>query len=101
MPRTSSMPMAYKRSSPITDTVIERSAGRGALRASCERRERAPAQNVPEPFAQLRTALVEGLRTQPAYPGAMNPRVRRLIVSGVLGGLVLIVVVTAAWNWLR
>jgi hypothetical protein len=31
----------------------------------------------------------------------MNPRVRRLIVSGMLGGLVLIVLVTAAWNWLR
>jgi hypothetical protein len=35
------------------------------------------------------------------YPGPMNPRTRRLIVSGVLGGLVLIVVITAAWNWLR
>jgi hypothetical protein len=33
--------------------------------------------------------------------GPMNPRVRRLIVSGVLGSLVLIVVITAAWNWLR
>jgi hypothetical protein len=31
----------------------------------------------------------------------MNPRVRRLIVSGVLGALILIVLVTAAWNWLR
>jgi hypothetical protein len=31
----------------------------------------------------------------------MNARARRLIVSGVLGGLVLIVVVAAAWNWLR
>ena len=37
----------------------------------------------------------------PPYSGAMNPRARRLIVSGVLGGLVLIVLVTAAWNWLR
>jgi hypothetical protein len=37
----------------------------------------------------------------PPYPGPMNPRVRRLIVSGVLGSLILIVVVTAAWNWLR
>jgi len=27
--------------------------------------------------------------------------VRRLIVSGVLGALVLIVVLAAAWNWLR
>jgi hypothetical protein len=39
--------------------------------------------------------------TQPPYSGPMNPRVRRLIVSGVLGSLVLIVVLTAAWNWLR
>jgi len=31
----------------------------------------------------------------------MNPRVRRLIVSGVLAALVLIVLLTAAWNWLR
>jgi hypothetical protein len=31
----------------------------------------------------------------------MNPRMRRLIVSGVLGGLILIVLVTAVWNWLR
>ena len=29
----------------------------------------------------------------------MNPRVRRLIVSGVLGGLVLIVVLAAVWDW--
>ena len=33
--------------------------------------------------------------------GPMNPRVRRLIVSGVLGGLILIVVLAAVWNWLR
>jgi len=31
----------------------------------------------------------------------MDPRVRRLIVSGVLGGLILIVVVAAVWNILR
>jgi hypothetical protein len=31
----------------------------------------------------------------------MNPRVRRLIVSGVLGGLILIVVLAAVWNFLR
>jgi hypothetical protein len=31
----------------------------------------------------------------------MNPRARRLIVTGLLGGLVLIVVLAAAWNWLR
>jgi hypothetical protein len=30
----------------------------------------------------------------------MNPRVRRLIVSGVLGGLILIVVLAAVWNLL-
>jgi hypothetical protein len=29
----------------------------------------------------------------------MNPRVRRMIVSGVLGGLLLIVVLTALWQW--
>jgi hypothetical protein len=40
-------------------------------------------------------------RCWPPYSGPMNPRVRRLIVSGVLGGLLLIVIVTAAWNWLR
>jgi hypothetical protein len=31
----------------------------------------------------------------------MNPRVRRLIVSGVLGCLVLIVVMAAVWDSLR
>jgi hypothetical protein len=31
----------------------------------------------------------------------MNPRVRRLIVSGVLAGLILIVVLAALWNFLR
>jgi len=61
----------------------------------------ADAGMCPEPFVKVRTALVEGLSAHSAYSGAMNPRVRRLIVSGVLGGLVLIVVVTAAWNWLR
>jgi hypothetical protein len=35
------------------------------------------------------------------YSGPMNPRVRRLIVSGVLGGLVLIVVLAAVWDSLR
>ncbi len=29
----------------------------------------------------------------------MNPRARRLIVSGVLVGLVLIVAVAALWSW--
>jgi hypothetical protein len=33
--------------------------------------------------------------------GRMNPRVRRLIVSGVLSGLVLIVVFAALWDALR
>ena len=68
MPRTSSMPMAYKRSSPMTDTVVDR-------------------DTVCPVFA--------------AIFWADEPRVRRLIVSGVLGGLVLIVVLAAAWNWLR
>jgi len=31
----------------------------------------------------------------------VNPRTRRLIVSGVLGALVLIVIVAAALNYLR
>jgi hypothetical protein len=31
----------------------------------------------------------------------MNPRVRRMIVSGVLGGLLLIVVITAIWQSLK
>jgi len=31
----------------------------------------------------------------------MNPWARRLIVSGVLGGLVLIVVLSAVWGWVR
>ena len=74
MPRTSSMPTAYKRSSPMTDTVIEWAA-------------------------QARNFAAD--RSGRSYPGPMNPRVRRLIVSGVLGGLVLIVVLAAAWNWLR
>jgi hypothetical protein len=39
-------------------------------------------------------------RTGQPYPVSMNPRARRLIVSGVLGALVLIVAVSAMWNWL-
>jgi hypothetical protein len=35
------------------------------------------------------------------YSVGMNPRARRLIVSGVLGGLLLIVVITAIWQWLK
>jgi len=35
------------------------------------------------------------------YPEAMNPRARRLIVSGVLGALVVIVVVSSLLGWLR
>jgi hypothetical protein len=48
-------------------------------------------------------AAVAGGRCAPAppYPGPMNPRVRRLIVSGVLGCLVLIVVMAAVWDSLR
>jgi hypothetical protein len=30
----------------------------------------------------------------------MNPRARRVIVSGVLGGLLIIVAVAALWQWL-
>lgn len=33
-----------------------------------------------------------------SYGGDMNPRTRRWIVSGLLGGLVLIVLVAAIWN---
>ena len=32
------------------------------------------------------------------YPEIVNPRTRRLIVSGVLGVLLLIVVITALWQ---
>jgi len=35
------------------------------------------------------------------YCGGMNPRARRLIVSGVLGALVLIVLLTALWGTVR
>jgi hypothetical protein len=35
------------------------------------------------------------------YSEGMNPRARRLIVSGVLGGLLLIVVITAIWQSLK
>jgi hypothetical protein len=31
----------------------------------------------------------------------VNPRVRRLIVTGVLGGLLLVVVITAIWQAVR
>jgi hypothetical protein len=31
----------------------------------------------------------------------MNTRARRLIVSGVLGGLLLVVIVVAVWNQLQ
>jgi hypothetical protein len=49
----------------------------------------------------MRDAELSRSQFVPSYPGPMNPRVRRLIVSGVLGGLILIVVIAAAWNWLR
>ena len=79
--------MAYKRSSLMTDTVIECSGGCVAFGVllGCERRYCASSRK----------------KHNPPYSGPVNPRVRRLIVSGVLGGLVLIVVLTAAWNWLR
>ena len=35
------------------------------------------------------------------YSEGMNPRARRMIVSGVLGGLLLIVVITAIWQSLK
>jgi hypothetical protein len=40
-------------------------------------------------------------RVRQTYPGCMNTRARRLIVSGVLGGLLLVVVVVALWNRLQ
>ena len=113
----------------MKDTVIERSADRGAfaILLGCERRHCAssrietrlrasalreqPPRNSAASVGIARAAAKKlaasvgiaraAAETQPPYPGRMNPRVRRLIVSGVLGGLVLIVVVTAAWNWLR
>lgn len=35
---------------------------------------------------------------QATYPDRVNPRARRLIVSGVLIALVVIVVIAALWN---
>ena len=64
------MPMAYSRSSPTLLTVVELA--------------RARAIN-PRP-------------TPSPYPEIVNPRARRLIVSGVLGVLLLIVVITALWQ---
>ncbi len=54
----------------------------------------------------LGAGIVRGRRDTPtgvmaaraAYPGQVNPRVRRLIVSGVLGAMLLIVVAAALWN---
>jgi hypothetical protein len=43
---------------------------------------------------------VTGARVQATYPGRVDPRTRRLIVSGVLIGLVVIVVVAALWGQL-
>ena len=65
MPRISSIPIAYSRSSPVTDSIPNTVVGR----------------------------LVGA-----AYPELVNPRARRLIVSGVLVGLVVIVVVAALWG---
>jgi len=39
-----------------------------------------------------------GRLVRAAYPELVNPRARRLIVSGVLVGLVVIVVVAALWG---
>ena len=61
----------------------------------------AEAECALSPSSSSGRRLSKGSARMSAYSGAMNPRVRRLIVSGVLGGLVLMVVVTAAWNWLR
>lgn len=36
--------------------------------------------------------------TPSPYPEIVNPRARRLIVSGVLGVLLMIVVITALWQ---
>lgn len=33
-----------------------------------------------------------------SYPDRVNPRIRRLIVSGVLVGLLLVVIVAAVWQ---
>jgi hypothetical protein len=48
----------------------------------------------------IATTLSLGVAPGP-YSEGMNPRARRLIVSGVLGGLLLIVVITAIWQWLK
>jgi len=42
-----------------------------------------------------------GLTVGPSYGGFVNTRARRLIVSGLLGGLLLLVVVVSAWHKLR
>jgi hypothetical protein len=66
--------MAYSRSSPTLLTVVELARARGR-----RRHRQSPA--TPSP-----------------YPEIVNPRARRLIVSGVLGVLLLIVVITALWQ---
>jgi hypothetical protein len=53
------------------------------------------------PDLTRRAAVADGGRHCAPYSGPMNPRVRRLIVSGVLGGLVLIVVLAAIWDLLH
>jgi hypothetical protein len=75
----------------MTHTVIQSSTGCTGFVVRCERRIRSAMR---EPLSKTGDGLAP-------YPGPMNPRARRLIVSAVLGGLVLIVVITAAWNWLR
>jgi hypothetical protein len=46
------------------------------------------------------SALMPAVAPGP-YPEGMNPRARRMIVSGVLGGLLLLVVITAVWQSLK
>ena len=70
----------------------------GGLHARCQPSEHRSERSEQPTESAMREQLQ---KKEAAYPGPMNPRVRRLIVSGVLGGLLVIVVVTAAWNWLR
>jgi hypothetical protein len=46
------------------------------------------------------TTVAAGPVDQP-YPGRVNTRARRLIVSGLLGGLVVLVIVVAVWDRLH
>jgi hypothetical protein len=83
--------------------VSSSAASVGLREQQQETRLRASALREQPQETRLRASALreQPQETQPPYSGPMNPRVRRLIVSGVLGSLLLIVVVTAAWNWLR